>query len=299
MSVLALCGAFVVALTLCVLATMAVENWSQWRVRVRPARATPTARAPVAVEVSEPEASVESAPLVEPAPLVELEPVATEVVHVIEGRELADQLVASLFAAYAASRAPEANRAAAWVCAIDRPPGESGGEFAPGADLRGRPAAAGRLLTCDVDGRCWVTLNAAVDIGRGLTRRPPTCATLAGVASLWAATRAAMSLVADEDVAPIIASVTTLEPQWRGTPAAPSVLELLVACTEAADAGRGLRLQVTLAPFGGVGRDLAPAAMHTTDPRRPPSAGSASGTSAPAADRGTLASSTPRPSQTV
>jgi len=177
-------------------------------------------------------------------------PFRPEVLHVIEGRDLADRVVGALFAAYAAARLAEAARAAAWVTAVARPDDEDDPAFTVGANLRGKPAAAARLLRCDRDGRIWVTLNTSVDIGRGLAQRPPGCPTLAGLAALWAATRSALSQVADEDVAHIAAAVTALESEWRGTTAAPEILALLVALTEGVHEGATVRIQVALAALG-------------------------------------------------
>ena len=291
------------ALVLCVVATMLVENWSRWRVRVRSGARRPSASAaseaaPPRPAPLEPDLTAALAELDDPtsvamasaapgaagldvgfsAPddlsgldlsdldlsgldlsgvdLTRLDPTGTttparpEVLHVFDGRERADQLVGALFAAYASARLPEAGRAAAWVTSIARPDGVEGKEFEPGVSLRGKPAAAGRLLECDRDGRVWVTLNSSVDIAMGTSRRPPSCPTLAGLVTLWAATRAAMSQLGDGDAAAVAASITELEPQWRGTPVGPEVLSLLVALSEAIDHDATVRLQVTLRAFG-------------------------------------------------
>ncbi|MHB1138948.1 MAG: hypothetical protein ACYC2O_08315, partial [Microthrixaceae bacterium] len=231
------CGLLVGTLLLCVVATMALENWQRWRVRLVASHPEPSA---------EPSA-VPSPSSVDPEPE---RPQPAEVVHVLPGRERADQLVGALFAAYAAARLPEAGRAAAWVTAGGRPPGEQGREFEPGVDLRNKPAAAARLLDCDVDGRTWVTLNTSVDIGRGLARRPPRCATLDGLTSWWAATRAAVTRVPDDSLAPLRAAIVTLEPHWRDTTVAAQVRPLLAALDEAIDTPAPLLVQVPLAPFG-------------------------------------------------
>jgi hypothetical protein len=295
------------ALVLCVVATMVVENWSRWRVRVRSgARRVPTSAAIEATrsgpEPLEPDLAAALAELDDPtnvamasaapgaeglgvgfsAPddlsgldLSDLDlsgldlsgidladsttPVRPEVLHVFTGRERADQVVGALFAAYAAARLPEAGRASAWVTAVARPEGVEGKEFEPGTSLRGKPAAAGRLLECNRDGRVWVTLNPSVDIAIGVSRRPPSCVTLAGLVALWAATRAAVSLLADDGAVAIAAAITELEPQWRGTTSGPEVLSLLVALSEAIDRDAAVRLQVMLGAVGGtepLDRDL-------------------------------------------
>ena len=266
------------ALVLCVVATMAVENWSRWRVRVRAGARRPSPSAlsdsrPMAVldaEVDDP-TPVLVAGLSAPDDLSGLDlsdldlsgldlsgidlagsttPVRPEVLHVFSGRERADQIVGALFAAYASARLPEAGRASAWVTSVARPEGVDGREFEPGTSLRGKPAAAGRLLECDRDGRIWVTLNPSVDIAMGVSRRPPSCTTLTALVALWAATRAAMSQLDEEDATAIAAAITELEPQWRGTPVGPEVLSLLVALSEANDHDATVRLQVTLGAFG-------------------------------------------------
>jgi len=257
-SVVVVAALVVGALVVGVAALMVLENWSRLRVPVPSARARRTFDEPLSVEVVVEVADAEGAdaeiavPAVEQQlgrdELVPLPPV--QLLHVIEGRGRADQLVATLFAAYAASRGSEANRAAAWVTSIGWPPEVAGGEFRPGADLRGRPAAVTRLLRCDAEGRSWVTLNAGVDIGRGLRSRPPTSATLAGVAAIWAGTRSAMSELPASDLRSMIDAITVLESQWRGTPMAAEVLSLLVALTAAADDTTSVRLQITNAPIG-------------------------------------------------
>ncbi len=279
------------ALLLCVLATMVVENWHRLRVRVAVPAAEPErvpSPAPAQLEVGDLDeplvdhlaldvagldlstldlsnldlSGVELAQLelVEEAPVPSARP---EVLHVVGGRERADQLIGALFAAYAAARLPEAGRVAAWVSAVGRPPGEDGREFEPGADLRGRPAAVARLLACAVDDRTWVTLNPSVDIALGVARRPPTCPTLAGLVALWASTRAALSQVPGEQIARVADAITTLEGRWRGTPVAADVLSLLVALTEAVEQDATLRLQVSLVPLGGDGG----APVHAPEPR--------------------------------
>ena len=254
-------------LALGVVATMVVENSSRIKVSLPP---RPPAVPSASTYVAEPEPIVPATEIATAGPArrgaaatgpAEIESIALlaaafdrrpvmDELHVVEGRVRADQLVATLFASYAASRGPEASRASAWVTSIGWPPQVAGAEFRPGADLRGRPVAVARVLRCDSEDRSWLTLNTSVDIGRGLRTRPPYCPVLAGVAELWSGSRAAMSELPVDSLGPMIDAITELEPQWRGTPMAPDVLSLLVALTGALDGSVSVRLQVTNAPMG-------------------------------------------------
>lgn len=230
------CVLLVVLLGIAVLASMLVENWGRWSVDLTvPASATRTARstAPTQPAVDETDAA---------APIDrELE---------IAGSAAADRAVAVLFAAYAAERLPEANRVAAWVTSSDWPPSRTGGSYRPGADLRAKPVAVGRLLDCADQGRCWLTLSDRTDIARGLRARPPSCPVLGGLVVVWHATRAAMTRLDPDDVATAAAAVRELAPRWATTTGAPDVEPIAAVLSDAASAGAGVVVRVPLQPLG-------------------------------------------------
>jgi hypothetical protein len=139
-----------------------------------------------------------------------------------------------VFASYAAARLPEANRVAAWVTSAAWPPGRTGSAYRPGCNLRGRPAAVEQLLTCDVDDRCWVTLNTAIDVDRGLRTRPADCEVLRGVCELRRAVLcdAALERAALESVD---RALSTLAEVWVGTTVAQALDELRRAVCDAVE----------------------------------------------------------------
>lgn len=93
------------------------------------------------------------------------------------------ELAGVLFAAYVAAGLPERNRVTGWVAPQGSPPGLAGSS--PDDRLRGRPGRVVSLLECAEGGRNWITLDARTDIGRGLTRRPPTDEPLKGLVWFW------------------------------------------------------------------------------------------------------------------
>ncbi len=151
---------------------------------------------------------------------------------VFADRAAADRLVAVLFASVAAGRGPDADRVAAWVTASGWPPGAFGGEFRPGADLRGRPAAVRRLLERDDDGRCWVTLRDSVDIAKGLRMRPPRSDDLAGIVPLWAATRSSDGQLDRGSCEAMAVALDRSEHLWAPTVASVEVQALRRAIAE-------------------------------------------------------------------
>lgn len=158
----------------------------------------------------------------------------SEPVHlVVEGEGAREQLVAALLATYAAARLPEANRVAAWVTSAGWPPGRKGSAYRPGVNLRGRPAAVQQLLECDVEQRCWVTLNDNVDVDRGLRIRPASCDVLRGVCTLRRVLVEGEPL-ADADLELAGAALETLGPVWQGTTVAVALDELADAVRDAA-----------------------------------------------------------------
>lgn len=220
----------VLVLVSTVVLTLVVENWGRLRVRldrpapdavVEPPSRLATPRAADLAAEPEPEAVPGPGPeaVLEPAVLVD------------------DRTVAVLFAAYAAARMPEDRRAAAWVTAAARPSQRHGLEFQPGAVLRGRPAAVQRLLECDDEDRCWVTLNQQVDIALGVGRRPPRCEVLAALVELWAGTRELPSRL-DGELTPLRDAIDRLEPIWGPTPGALLVEPLALAVRDAVRCGR-------------------------------------------------------------
>jgi len=172
-----------------------------------------------------------SRPLTVPAELTDVaesaEPESSDepVELVIEGAVARDQLVAAVFAAYAAARLPEANRVAAWVTSAGWPPGRTGSAYRPGVNLRGRPAAVRQLLECDVDDRCWTTLNDTVDVDRGLRTRPATCEVLRGVCALRRVIISGEQL-SGADLEAADGALATLAPVWHGTTVSTALDEL-------------------------------------------------------------------------
>ncbi len=236
----------VATLFFCVVASMAVEQWSAKR---RAARAVGRAVGPaelVAVDASvEPDAE-ESQPATEPATL----PVVETRIE-LGGRDAADRAVGVLLAAYVASGGPAARRAAAWVTASG-PSSLTGPSFEPGADLRGRTVAVRRLLEHDEAGRCWVTLRSGVDIARGLQRLPVTCPTLIGVLLVWKSTRAALSVVGPDDIARIVAAIDELSATWTPTTGAAAVEPVADGFRAAEAAGGSAVVSVPLVAAGDV-----------------------------------------------
>lgn len=160
------------------------------------------------------------------------------------------QLLAAVLASYAAARRPEANRVAAWVTSSGWPPGRTGSAYRPGVNLRGRPAAVAQLLACDVERRCWFTVNPSVDIDRGLRARPPECEVLAGVCALRDRMLDGAPLGGDQ-LGRAADALRQLEPSWQGTVVADALDELVAALSEAEAAGTSVVVRISpVAPVG-------------------------------------------------
>lgn len=231
--VLVAVGALLLITGSVVAASLLIESGGRVRVPVEPQPLPSTERLPGAEPHAKPRA--EALPSPEPDEAVEL---------VVEGEPARDQLVAAVFAAYAAARLPEANRVAAWVTSAGWPPGRTGSAYRPGVNLRGRPAAVQQLLECDVEGRCWVTVNDAIDVDRGVRTRPPTCELLQGVCALR------RTLLGDGPLAGAALgsahrALSTLAPVWEATTVSGALDELHHAVQDAAAARS--RIAVTVA----------------------------------------------------
>ena len=235
----------VAAMAVAVGVTLVLENWRRWRPPVPEADPSLSTTAGRTAEVDEVDPAA-AAPLVGE---LDLDDAAVEVELAFADRAAADRLVAVLFASVAAGRGPDADRAAAWVTASDWPPGAFGGEFRPGADLRGRPAAVRRLLERDDDGRCWVTLRGSVDIAKGLRMRPPRGDELTGIVPLWTATRSSDGQLDRGSCEAMAVALDRLEHLWAPTVAAVEVQALRRAITEVlSSAAPDASLEVQIAP---------------------------------------------------
>ncbi len=245
-SALATCALLLLALTGCVVASMFLEERAQRR-RSRQRSSTGPDRAesdPAEPDPAEPD-------LVGEDGRWDITDSAPETTVVIAGRDAADTAVAVLLGAYVASGGEAARRAAAWVTA-SAPSSLAGPSFEPGADLRGRTVAVRRLLELDEDGRCWLTLRRGIDIERGLERHPVTCPTLGGALTMWAATRAAVSALAYEDVDRVVATIDELEPIWSPTTGGDVFEPIATQLRAARDAGGSARIHVRLTAPGAI-----------------------------------------------
>ena len=133
------------------------------------------------------------------------------------------ELAGVLFAAYVASGRPERSRVTGWVTALATPPSQP--NVVPGEGMRGRPRRIVDLLRCGDEGRNWITLNPAVDIERGLTRRAPFDDVLLGLVAHWR-TAVQHSELAEEDAALFAGALWSVLPAMVGNPLCETVLAM-------------------------------------------------------------------------
>ena len=218
MSAIAASLILVGALTVLVVFTMVVENWSRL---IQPLPVGPVgpvgpddANQDDATQDDATPAMATTAAVSSPPPAGRPEGALVIGTGSLQLRDAdtADVLAALLLAAYAASRRAAADRAAAWVTASATPPSLDAERFPPGVRLRGRPARVAQLLDAGDDGTSWVTLQTSVDVATGVARAPVKQATLSGLLSWWEHTRSLPTVIRATDAARIADAIGAIRP---------------------------------------------------------------------------------------
>ena len=136
----------------------------------------------------------------------------------VRDRATVDTLTGVLLGAYVASGGSAAKRAAAWVTVRSTPPSLPSADFSPGVDLRGKVGRVGTLLRCDDGGATWITLQADVDIERGLRRSPVDDPVLQGLLVWWQATRTVPTVLSTDEANQLASAIATVEDALDGHP---------------------------------------------------------------------------------
>ena len=193
---------------------------------------------------------------------------------------VADVTSAVLFAAYSAGTYSAAGRVGAWITVAETPPSADPVRFAPGVNLRDKPAKVAELLSFDDEGRAWVGLNPAVDIRRGLSRYPVSKGTLSGLVIWWERTRSLPAQIEAASVGRLRQALSVIGSDLDGTPWERPIAALVAAVTAADDAD--VAVSITVGESSGA---PGPVAAGTRDAFSTPRAGrSANGTSRPGQD---------------